>query len=71
MPQLNEAQKKKRGTILQDMFVIFMNRYSYLNKHEAEQKFIECMESDPRQLEIINALAASCTPKEEVCTGAV
>jgi hypothetical protein len=65
MPHLNKEQKKTRGAILQSMFDSFLKKHSWMSLKKAEREFTKSIENDPVKLRIINALAASCTPKEE------
>jgi hypothetical protein len=66
MPELNVHQKKKRGQILQQMADQYWHtQRPWLKRDQAYVSFADTLEKDPVKLRIINALAASCTPKEE------
>lgn len=66
MPHLNVKQLKKRGEILQQMADQYWhNHRPWLPRNEAYLSFAQTIENDPVKLRIINALAASCTIKEE------
>jgi hypothetical protein len=65
MPQLNEAQLKKRAEVIGTLLEVYEKKYYWLKKEELVRFFIRDIESDPVKLGVINALSASCTIEQE------
>jgi hypothetical protein len=61
MPQLNEAQLKKRAEVIGTLLESYQKTYYWLKKEDLVRLFIHDIESDPVKLRVINALSASCT----------
>jgi hypothetical protein len=65
MPNLNEAQLKKREEVLGTLLETYQKQYYWLTSEEVVRLFIRDIETDPVKLRVINALSASCTIEQD------